>query len=146
MDAITTNRPPLDRREFRVALEARRRELIGDVQRRVARIRDGSTPAGKELDEADAQDLDAALVDLATVTLRRIDEAIDRLDAGIYGLCTRCAEPISEARLLALPFALCCRDCETARERQLMHTEEPARTKAWTRALTDGDLALREDR
>ena len=82
MDAITTNRPPLDRREFRVALEARRRELIGDVQRRVARIRDGSTPAGKELDDADAQDLDAALVDLATVTLRRIDEAIDRLDAG----------------------------------------------------------------
>ena len=122
MDA-TANRPLLDRGDLRAALEARRRELIEDVQRRIARIRDGSTPAAKELDDVDAQDL----------------------DAGIYGLCTRCAGPISEARLKALPFALCCRDCETDRERQLMHTEEPARTRAWTRALTEGDLVLREE-
>jgi len=144
MDA-TTNRPSLDRRDFRAALEARRRELTQDIQRRVARIRDDSAPAAKEMDDVDTQDLDAALVDLATVTLRRIDEAIDRLDAGIYGLCTRCAEPISEARLRALPFALCCRDCETDRERQLMHAEEPARTRAWNRALTEGDLVVREE-
>ena len=136
-----------NRTSFRAALEARRRQLIDDLHRRVARIRENGADAtlARELDEGEARDLDAALVDLATTTIHRIDRALERLDAGTYGVCTRCREPISAARLRALPFALCCRDCETARELQDAAPDLPARSRAWTRALVSGDMVLREE-
>lgn len=38
-------------------------------------------------------------------------EALARLDAGTYGLCVRCGEPIPAARLEALPMATMCVPC-----------------------------------
>src|ERR1035437_2983313 len=35
--------------------------------------------------------------------LRLVEEALDRLDAGDYGVCLACDEPIAEKRLRALP-------------------------------------------
>ena len=90
-------------------------------------------------------DLDAALADLATTTIHRIDQALERLDVGTYGLCTRCGDPIGEARLRALPFAVCCRHCEAARERETAHLQPPERSKAWERCLFSGDIRAREE-
>ena len=44
--------------------------------------------------------------------LTQIDDALRRLDAGTYGLCERCGEPIDAARLEALPYATLCMDCK----------------------------------
>jgi len=40
-----------------------------------------------------------------------VNQALARLDAGEYGLCTDCEEPIAEARLKALPYATLCIQC-----------------------------------
>lgn len=40
-----------------------------------------------------------------------IEAAIRRVDAGTYGWCQRCGEPIGEARLEALPGARTCITC-----------------------------------
>ncbi len=40
-----------------------------------------------------------------------IRAALERLDAGTYGICTGCEEPIPAARLTALPTAHTCVDC-----------------------------------
>ncbi|MFN2556326.1 MAG: TraR/DksA C4-type zinc finger protein [Nitriliruptorales bacterium] len=40
--------------------------------------------------------------------LVQIDEALRRMDAGSYGLCERCGEPIEPERLEALPYATLC--------------------------------------
>lgn len=45
--------------------------------------------------------------------LRRIDDALGRLNADTYGTCTSCGRPIGEARLEAVPEADLCRDCRT---------------------------------
>ena len=50
-------------------------------------------------------------------TLRRVREALVRLDAGEYGYCAECDGEISEKRLRALPFAVRCTACEAAHER-----------------------------
>lgn len=43
-----------------------------------------------------------------------IDAALARLDAGTYGTCANCNQPIAEDRLEALPWAVRCIDCETS--------------------------------
>ena len=44
--------------------------------------------------------------------LRMVEEALDRLDSGDYGVCLACDEPIAEKRLMALPWARYCVKCE----------------------------------
>ena len=55
---------------------------------------------------------------LGRVSLRgnRIDEALARLEAGTYGFCERCGEPIDFARLKALPSASLCIRCQVRAE------------------------------
>jgi DnaK suppressor protein len=48
--------------------------------------------------------------------LRKIDEAMRKIDEGTYGICEDCSEEISEGRLKILPFAILCRDCQEKRE------------------------------
>ena len=99
-------------------LEARRRRVIDDVRWRLARLRDEtvSAPTDLEADEVDVTDVDASLLEIATATLHHIDRALERLDNGQYGWCTRCHRRIAAPRLRAMPFAVRCRECETARE------------------------------
>jgi len=44
--------------------------------------------------------------------LRLVEEALDRMDAGDYGVCLSCDEPIVEKRLIALPWAQYCVVCQ----------------------------------
>jgi DnaK suppressor protein len=44
--------------------------------------------------------------------LRLIEEALDRLQAGDYGTCLACEEPIPAKRLRALPWARYCIPCQ----------------------------------
>lgn len=43
--------------------------------------------------------------------ISQIRAALARIEEGTYGLCVRCGEPISEARLDALPWTPLCRSC-----------------------------------
>jgi DnaK suppressor protein len=44
--------------------------------------------------------------------LRLVDEALDRLTSGDYGVCLACEEPIPAKRLRALPWARYCVPCQ----------------------------------
>ena len=44
--------------------------------------------------------------------LRMIDEALDRLESGDYGICLSCEEEIPGKRLTALPWAKYCIACQ----------------------------------
>ena len=72
--------------------------------------------------------MDFALMEMESETLRKIDEALLRLDEGSYGVCSECDESISEMRLKALPFASLCRDCqEQAEESEAARNARPSR-------------------
>ncbi len=55
-----------------------------------------------------------ALASIATGRLEEIDVALARLEAGTYGICAGCRQPIDRARLEALPEARFCVGCKTA--------------------------------
>jgi DnaK suppressor protein len=44
--------------------------------------------------------------------LRMVEEALDRLDSGDYGVCLSCEEPIAPKRLQAIPWARYCVTCQ----------------------------------
>ncbi len=107
--------------QLRALLEDKRRELtmaLADLIRDV-RARSESTRVSDGQDGVDAEhrdDLDLALLQMRGETLARIDAALRRLEAGTYGICGDCDQPIASERLRALPFAARCRPCEEARE------------------------------
>jgi DnaK suppressor protein len=63
------------------------------------------------------REIEQSLEDNAEHLLACIDAALGRIDAGSYGKCERCAEPISEERLEALPYATKCIECKRLEER-----------------------------
>ncbi len=56
--------------------------------------------------------------------LRRIEEALDRLDSGDYGICLSCGEPIPERRLDVLPWARYCVRCQERLTREGTESEQ----------------------
>lgn len=56
-----------------------------------------------------------ALVRQARLHLAEVDAAMQRLDAGTYGVCEGCTGAIGDARLEARPVARTCIDCAATR-------------------------------
>lgn len=110
--------------ELKEMLEARRLEIIGEVQHKMrdARLEHAASVTPDVRDEAESSeadiqgDIEFAVLQMKTETLHRITEAIDRLDEGTFGYCYECGAEIATARLRALPFAVRCTECEAERE------------------------------
>jgi DnaK suppressor protein len=108
--------------ELRKMLEARRRELMNEVQGRIRDVRSSEGKDREVLDQGESsevdiqEDIEFALIQMKSETLNKIDAALRRLEEDTYGNCFECGDEISEARLRALPFAVRCKDCEEARE------------------------------
>jgi RNA polymerase-binding transcription factor DksA len=52
-----------------------------------------------------------ALLAAARHRIAEVDDALRRVDAGTYGVCERCGQPIADERLAARPFARFCMAC-----------------------------------
>ena len=51
-------------------------------------------------------------LDLSTLAeAKQIQAALDRVNAGTYGTCLSCGQPVGERRLAAVPYAAICIDC-----------------------------------
>src|SRR5579871_662327 len=61
--------------------------------------------------------------------LRLVDEALDRLTSGDYGVCLACEEPIPAKRLRALPWARYCISCQETVGAQMDHDWEQSRRR-----------------
>lgn len=102
----------LDR--YKQVLLSKRAELVGDVRRMedeaLRQSGSGSLSAlPQHMAEQGTDTFDQALsLDLAQVDrnlIREIDAALERIDAGTFGICERTGKPISAERLQELPWA-----------------------------------------
>lgn len=48
----------------------------------------------------------------------QVQRALERVEAGTYGICERCGKPIAEGRLEARPFVTYCIECQEIVDRQ----------------------------
>ncbi len=97
---------------YRTALKRRLAEL-GQRLNGIEHQLDEPAPADFE-ERAVEREGDEVLEDLGTAGLaemRMISAALERIEDGTFGICVACGNPISEARLSAVPHAARCRAC-----------------------------------
>ena len=58
------------------------------------------------------QELSFQLSNNEQVLLNDINDALQKIDVGTYGICEHCGKKISKARLKAVPFARLCIKCQ----------------------------------
>jgi len=106
----------------------KREEVIGGVMQ----IRASSQEMGQDgiqdmADEASNlynQQILMSLNENQRKTLREVDEALDRIEEGTYGICDSCEKPIALKRLQIKPFAKYCVQCQDVIEKQMDKTSE----------------------
>src|SRR5213594_3384507 len=112
-----------------------RKRLEQDLQAAVSRLRQMSgavaveeypgaigdnSPFADEVDEIQAnerREIGFATRELLVERVNRLSAALDQLSEGEYGTCVECEEPISPARLQALPEVQTCVQCQDRLER-----------------------------
>lgn len=62
--------------------------------------------------------IDDTLIANQMQKLKEIDEALDKIANGNYGICDMCEEPISVARLQVKPYAKYCIACREINEKE----------------------------
>lgn len=62
------------------------------------------------------EDTGLKIADIKCEKLTLLDNALDKLKNGRYGICEDCGKEIIEARLQVFPYAACCAICQLRRE------------------------------
>lgn len=99
-----------------------RTEITTSEESLVGLMRDSGDGAGD--DQADTgtknitRESEMALAANAREMLLQTERALGRLDAGTYGLCENCGNPIGKARMQAFPRATLCVECKQKQERR----------------------------
>ena len=100
---------------FRAKLEESRFALIGEVREKYKSKKDDFNKQAADIVDDAVQSYDRQLMmglgEKEFEKLRLVEEAIEKLDEGQYGICLECEELISEERLTVIPFASHCVDC-----------------------------------
>jgi DnaK suppressor protein len=113
---------------YRDKLMVRREGLVGQVQAAEAYSRERDAEATQDPADMAANAYTKELMMSMSTNdrqlLESIDAALNRIDAGEYGKCIHCGEPILDKRLDAVPWARHCLRCQDLNERGLLHRDE----------------------
>jgi DnaK suppressor protein len=106
-------------RHFRALLLEWKRTLMEEVDRTVHHMQDEATNFPDPNDRATQESefsLELRTRDRERKLIKKIDEALTRLDEHEYGYCEACGVEIGVRRLEARPTATLCIDCKTLDE------------------------------
>lgn len=105
---------------FRRQLQSQLHALVGQGERAVHEMVGAGAEIPDPNDRASAEEVrnwSLRLRDRDRRLISKIQQALERLDAGTFGRCTTCGRAIPEARLRARPVTDLCIACKTEAER-----------------------------
>jgi DnaK suppressor protein len=115
----------LDKRtieRFRKILLKERERIIGDVKQMDESSKemgqDGIQDIGDEAATIYNKQILLTLNENDRMRLRDLDESLDRIESGTYGICEECGEPVGLKRLEVRPVAKYCVPCLTKLEKE----------------------------
>jgi DnaK suppressor protein len=108
------------KKQLKKTLEEMRQELLDEVRVQVerSRVQDHVGDLGDYATADMAAEYAHLFGERLVRRLQLIEDALDGIENGYYGLCEECEEPINEKRLQLMPFALFCVRCQSELERQ----------------------------
>jgi DnaK suppressor protein len=121
----------MDKRKVKVyrdRLLGRREGLVGQVMEAEQYSRERDSEATQDPADMAANAYTKELLFSMSANDRRflelIDEALVRIEAGEYGECVHCGEPVQDKRLEAVPWARHCLRCQDLQERGLLNQDD----------------------
>ena len=103
-----------DIEKFKMILLGRKAELEARLNQVEADLDEPmSADSGERAIEMEDDEVLEAIGNTSQAELACVKAALTRIDKGTFGICVRCGEPISDARLAAVPHAALCRTCMT---------------------------------
>ena len=106
---------------FRDILSSWKRDLMEEVDRTMSHMKDEAANPPDPNDRATLESefaLELRTRDRERKLIRKIDEALSRIEDGSYGYCIETGEPIGVKRLEARPVATLCIEAQERRERR----------------------------
>ena len=118
-----------------VRRDALRKALAGDLSS-LKELREQSSGDVVDFALDSAQDeINSQLAEVESRELSQIDEALERMRDGSFGVCEGCKSNIPLARLQALPYAKCCIECQRKLEENGLRSATEA---DWANILDTG--------
>ena len=110
------------RRDLEVGLATLKRQLVQELRRKLQQCTVSSTHHSTELldlaSDSQLDDMTARIAEADSVKIDEIEEALQLLREGHYGVCLSCGRKISKRRLRAIPFATLCLKCKVQKEKE----------------------------
>lgn len=104
-----TQLPPDELASLRRALIAEQERILAEYRRDLAAVQEIQVERLEDLEELASMEVDRDRLlthsEQDRETLRRIEEALQRMDEGTYGICLLTGEPIPVERLRQVPWA-----------------------------------------
>ena len=92
-----------------------RKNLLGDVEKNFKISQEENLEPLPDITDGAAQaytnELITSLGEQDWQKLKQVDEALEKISRGEYGICSTCNNPIPEARLDVMPFTKFCVEC-----------------------------------
>ncbi len=131
MNKGVTHKEKADKFEgVRRKLSAMQRDIMKEAKTEVEQILNeedrynGVSDDGDFADVASRDAMQASKFARYRSQLRVIEEALQKIDEGTYGICDDCGMEIPVGRLNVMPFAVRCVDCQEKREIMISEGEE----------------------
>jgi RNA polymerase-binding transcription factor len=121
-----------------------RRQVLREIDDDLKEGREGAKDDGKDTYDLASEERDREisfiLSDREREKLQAIQEALERIQDGTYGICESCESEIAAARLEALPFTRLCVSCQSDREKELKQSRRFEDERAYRKlGATDVD-------
>lgn len=121
----------------RERLTMMREQILADIANDTALTREGQKDEGMDAydlaSEERDRDINMILSDRDRQKLLSIDESLERIRQGTYGICEECELDISEERLKALPFTRLCVSCQADQEKEAKQVRRSEEDRGYRR-------------
>lgn len=75
-------------------------------------IKSDSVEETEQVQNNNYKDVLVKILEKDTLKIRQIKEALKRIDKGTYGECSNCGCEIGDKRIMAMPLAINCLECQ----------------------------------
>jgi len=124
----------------RDTLVAMKKQVLEEIKHDLKQGREASKDEGMDTYDLASEERDREisfiLTDRDRGKLQAIEDALDRIEEGSYGICESCEAEIAAGRLVAMPFTRLCVQCQGDREIEAKQSRRGEDDRAYRRLST----------